>query len=90
MTGAPERISYAEFERVDIRVGRIVAVDDFPEARKPAYKLRIDFGGAIGVKKSSAQATTRSVLCPTMRTTGMPNAANRRSPLPSTIRANTS
>jgi tRNA-binding protein len=50
-------LSYAEFERVDIRVGRIVAVDDFKEARKPAYKLRIDFGGEIGVKKSSAQAT---------------------------------
>lgn len=51
-------LSSAEFQRVDIRVGRIVAVDDFPEARKPAYKLKIDFGSAIGVKKSSAQATT--------------------------------
>ena len=50
-------LSYAEFQRVDIRVGRVVAVDDFPEARKPAYKLRIDFGAEIGVKKSSAQAT---------------------------------
>ena len=57
MTAEPAPLSYAEFERVDIRVGRIVAVDDFPEARKPAYKLRIDFGGDIGVKKSSAQAT---------------------------------
>jgi tRNA-binding protein len=57
MTAEPARLSYAEFERVDIRVGRIVGVDDFPEARKPAYKLRIDFGGEIGVKKSSAQAT---------------------------------
>lgn len=57
MTAEPAPLSYAEFERVDIRVGRVVAVDDFPEARKPAYKLRIDFGGAIGVKQSSAQAT---------------------------------
>jgi tRNA-binding protein len=57
MTAEPAPLSYAEFQRVDIRVGRIVAVDDFPEARKPAYRLRIDFGGALGVKKSSAQAT---------------------------------
>jgi tRNA-binding protein len=57
MTDEPAHLSYAEFQRVDIRVGRVVAVDEFPEARKPAYKLRIDFGGAIGVKKSSAQAT---------------------------------
>jgi tRNA-binding protein len=57
MTAEPAPISYAEFQRVDIRVGRIVAVEDFPAARKPAYKLRIDFGVAIGVKKSSAQVT---------------------------------
>jgi tRNA-binding protein len=57
MSGEPAPLSFAEFQRVDIRVGRIVTVEDFPEARKPAYKLRIDFGGAIGVKKSSAQAT---------------------------------
>jgi tRNA-binding protein len=57
MTAEPAPLSYAEFLRVDIRVGRVVGVDDFPEARKPAYKLRIDFGGEIGVKKSSAQAT---------------------------------
>ena len=50
-------LSYAEFERVDVRVGRVVEVLDFPEARKPAYKLRIDFGPSIGIKKSSAQAT---------------------------------
>jgi tRNA-binding protein len=59
MTEAPVLLSYAEFQRVDIRVGRIVAVHDFPEARKPAYKLQIDFGEPIGVKKSSAQATER-------------------------------
>jgi tRNA-binding protein len=52
-----ETISYADFERVDIRVGRIVQVDDFPEARKPAYKLLIDFGPVIGTKRSSAQIT---------------------------------
>src|SRR5436309_8684334 len=57
MTGQPAPLSYAEFQRVDIRVGRIVAVEDFPAARKPAYKLRIDFGSEIGVKKSSAQTT---------------------------------
>lgn len=49
-------ITYADFDKVDIRVGRVVQVDDFPEARKPAYKLLIDFGAEIGVKKSSAQA----------------------------------
>src|SRR5437016_1029602 len=57
MTAQAAPLSYAEFERVDIRVGRGVEVLDFPEARKPAYKLRIDFGPEIGVKKSSAQAT---------------------------------
>jgi tRNA-binding protein len=50
-------ITYADFDKVDIRVGRVVQVDDFPEARKPAYKLLIDFGSEIGVKRSSAQAT---------------------------------
>jgi tRNA-binding protein len=52
-----DQISYDDFARIDIRVGRIVQADVFPQARKPAYKLRIDFGDAIGVKNSSAQIT---------------------------------
>ena|SRR5436309_6409245 len=50
-------ISFADFEKVDMRVGRVVRVDPFPEARKPAYKLQIDFGPDLGVKRSSAQMT---------------------------------
>ena len=52
------QITYDDFERVDIRVGTIVDASPFPEARKPAYKLVIDFGRDLGRKRSSAQLTT--------------------------------
>ncbi len=52
-----ETISWADFEKVELRIGTIVEVEDFPQARVPAFKLKVDFGDEIGVKKSSAQIT---------------------------------
>jgi tRNA-binding protein len=64
MTDDATRLSFTDFLKVDIRVGRVIDVQDFPEARKPAYKLRIDFGESIGVTKyySKEQLLNRLVL----------------------------
>jgi tRNA-binding protein len=49
--------TFEEFQRIDMRVGRVLSVEEFPEARNPAWKLEIDFGPEVGVKRSSAQIT---------------------------------
>lgn len=50
-------ISWSDFEKIDMRIGTVIAVNDFPKAKKPAYQLTIDFGSTIGIKRSSAQIT---------------------------------
>lgn len=62
MSVAAPQITFDEFMKVDVRIGRVLTVEPFPEARKPAYKLSIDFGPDIGVKKSSAQITVHYTL----------------------------
>ena len=59
---AGEEIGFDDFLKVDIRIGTVVAAEDFPEARKPSYRLRIDFGPAIGEKKSCAQIVANYAL----------------------------
>jgi len=60
MAEQTKQITYEDFRKVDMRVGKVVKVEDSPEMRKPSYKLTIDFGKEIGTKKSSAQITTHA------------------------------
>lgn len=62
MTISAPQITFDDFMKVDVRIGRVLTAEPFPEARKPAYKLSIDFGPDIGVKKSSAQITVHYTL----------------------------
>jgi tRNA-binding protein len=55
-------ISWDDFEKIDMRVGTVIEVDEFPKARKPAYKLTIDFGIEVGIKRSSAQITVHYAM----------------------------
>ena len=62
MSGAGETIGFDDFLKLDIRVGTVVKAEPYPEARRPAYKVWVDFGAGIGVKKTSAQATAHYTL----------------------------
>jgi tRNA-binding protein len=72
MSGPAGQIAFDDFLKVDVRVGQVLAADPFPEARKPAYRLTIDFGPDIGVKKSSARSPST-----TPRTTARPQGRRR-------------